>query len=79
MPTMREISESYIGPKSICTCGHAGNIANEGLAAFAPVMNLHAGIIGHGYCTLCKGCDKFTWKEHTEAFKRALAMASDSP
>jgi len=80
MATKLKISMNYVGPKSICACGHAGD--GRGLAdgaASGEAVSLHAGPFGHGSCMhgRCK-CKKFTWDHHTQAFTRALVGAEDA-
>jgi hypothetical protein len=58
----RAVSKAYKGPKSECTCGHAGDGAGRNGAG---TIGLHAGALGHGACV--KGgceCVKFTWAKH---------------
>lgn len=54
---------NWAGPKSICTCGHAGDGDNSA----------HAGSIGHGECLLCSSgkCRKFTWCGFDETYTNA--------
>jgi hypothetical protein len=65
------VAATYQGPKSICTCGHAGDGTGKGSVG---MTSLHAGIIGHGACTVsgCP-CGKFTWKAFLPSFEAALA------
>lgn len=41
-------------PKSICVCGHSGDGPNSYHAD-------NAFVLGHGPCSCCDGCVKFTW------------------
>jgi hypothetical protein len=45
---------------SRCTCGHVGDVSTRPDLAGKGEPNVHAGILGHGYCMVegC-GCDKF--------------------
>ncbi len=53
----------FVGPKSICTCGHNGDGVNS----------QHAGYVGHGQCMVSKcHCTKFAWEKFQPAFKHML-------
>jgi hypothetical protein len=62
----KQLNGGAVSPKSVCCCGHVG----DGPAS------MHAGIIGHGACTIrgCK-CQKFTWSHRTAYGEDLLAKA----
>lgn len=53
----------YIGPRSVCKCGHLGDGPDS----------LHGGSIGHRAC-IAAGCDckVFTWMCFTKEFESFL-------
>jgi len=63
----KKVAATYTGATSVCTCTHVGDSA---------YVSEHAGHNGHGPCTVegC-GCQHFTWKAHTTAFRAALDAA----
>ncbi len=64
------ISAKYKGPRSMCTCGHAGD--GSGVDK-ADTFNAHSGVIGHGACTVSGcACVKFTWAASLPAYTKAL-------
>lgn len=54
----------WVGPKSMCACGHPGDGDNSA----------HAGAIGHGECLLCPAgkCRKFTWGGFYDSYQSAM-------
>ena len=67
------INIEMVGPhgKSICSCGHVGDVGSGFIASLMTQPNQHTGTIGHGPCTV-EGCDceKFTWQRHLTAQDR---------
>jgi hypothetical protein len=79
----RELSQAWFGPKSICACGHPGDVspsAHIKPSGTSKHVNAHAGTIGHGFCT-AKGCTcgHFTWHDWTPEFKQALDALEQTP
>lgn len=61
------IAQSYIGDRSICSCGHTGDKTPN-----SPAGN-HDGVQAHGACRFCgMACPKFSWKSFTSDFKDAV-------
>jgi len=66
------MKKPWTGPRSVCTCGHSGDVSAE--EAFKNLVQTeHGGLIGHGPCKV-PGCDcrKFTWAKFLPAFERTL-------
>ncbi len=61
----KDKGKQFVGPKSLCACGHTGD--GEG--------SQHADRfqVGQGRCTMI-GCDceQFTWKQLTKKFEHFL-------
>ena len=70
---MRAVGRTWKGPKSFCTCGHAGD--GDGVDVDTHVST-HGSIDGHGVCFV-SGCEcrKFTWSAHTHTYEAALQKA----
>ena len=59
--------EDFIGPKSVCTCGHSGDgMKSDHQDRFGA---------GHGACKVCK-CAQFTWKGWTDEFRSLMLDAT---
>lgn len=66
---MASIKLQWIGPASVCDCGHLGDCA---LGKETDKVQ-HLGLQGHGPCeVLGCPCIKFRWKDWTPEFKEAL-------
>lgn len=66
-----EVSQAYVGPKSVCSCGHPGDGA--GMSKDYQT-SLHEGLFGHGECMVndCK-CQKFQFKSFLPQFEAVVA------
>jgi hypothetical protein len=64
-------SVEFVGPKSLCTCGHTGD--GEGSQHGNENVNF-----GSGKC-LVNGCDcaRFTWKQWTKKFENFMAARKE--
>lgn len=56
-----EVASDFPAAKSVCLCGHAGDVSLEESGASSE----HSGLIGHGVCKVA-GCDciKFSWSHY---------------
>lgn len=70
----RELLAKFQGARSLCTCGHTGDLGVGDLA----LLSDHEGVIGHGACTV-EGCScaKFTWAGYVPALEAALERVSE--
>lgn len=70
----RELLAKFQGARSLCTCGHTGDLGVGDLA----LLSDHEGVIGHGSCTV-EGCScaKFMWAGYVPALEAALERASE--
>jgi hypothetical protein len=72
-----DYSHNYVGPRSICTCGHTGDHklsdppGGSSKERPAGYRGQHNGSQGHGSCFECD-CVKFTWAGYTPEFLAGL-------
>jgi hypothetical protein len=62
----QRLCRSWVGFKSVCTCGHTGD--GTGSEHFNEEQHGN----GHGACRIC-GCQQFTWRRWTPSFGEVLA------
>jgi hypothetical protein len=62
----------FVGPKSLCTCGHTGdgeNSEHQTLYEVAP---------GKGKCTINNCfCDRFTWARFTKKYQNYIKLGAE--
>jgi hypothetical protein len=64
--------KNFVGPKSICICGHTGdgeNSQHNELYTGCPVSDCYRQ--GKGHCKKCD-CECFTWKSFTKKYQNFL-------